>query len=451
MKKTAILLSCSLLLGCMSLTVPIHAEAESEAHSDGTEQFSEHSPEALYEQILSSEEMPLAEALNLLSGITTENADILSLREELQELQKCEGIFIQKKDENSTKNTYSATVSFSLKKGTVMCSVDYDNYSGDLSEAPAEPLADDPDYLFVTRPEGTFFSKTHSFEILLGEEDMHIAWADTCEYDLYRSDGSAEELENETVAFENSESYQTMMENYDTMFHSFLHRSKYIEEEKTVYTFVALGENTKTLMQQNTSLQESWKTMTDSISAVTKGYQSIISLSVRDGIDDMTEGHCTIMFVAALKDSDIYSPTDILAVISDGEIIYDCTGNAQAPDASSGTDSTSDAATETEPSFSDDIPRTRGEENALKKAHSYLDYSAFSYSGLIDQLKYEGYSSSEATYAADHCGADWKEQAVKKAKSYLKYSSFSYDGLVDQLEYEGFTHEQAAYGADKAY
>ena len=184
MKKTAILLSCSLLLGYMSLTVPIHAEAESEAHSDGTEQFSEHSPEALY-----SEEMPLAEALNLLSGITTENADILSLREELQELQKCEGIFIQKKDENSTKNTYSATVSFSLKKGTVMCSVDYDNYSGDLSEAPAEPLADDPDYLFVTRPEGTFFSKTHSFEILLGEEDMHIAWADTCEYDLYRSDG----------------------------------------------------------------------------------------------------------------------------------------------------------------------------------------------------------------------------------------------------------------------
>lgn len=70
---------------------------------------------------------------------------------------------------------------------------------------------------------------------------------------------------------------------------------------------------------------------------------------------------------------------------------------------------------------------------------------------MIDQLKYEGYSSSEATYAADHCGADWKEQAVKKAKSYLKYSSFSYDGLVDQLEYEGFTHEQAAYGADKAY
>ena len=156
------------------------------------------------------------------------------------------------------------------------------------------------------------------------------------------------------------------------------------------------------------------------------------------------------MFVAALKDSDIYSPADILAVISDGEITYDCTASGT----SSGTDSTYNAAAETESSISDSsdgTSRTRGEENALKKAHSYLDYSAFSYSGLIDQLEYEGYSTSEATYAADHCGADWKEQAVKKANSYLKYSSFSYDGLVDQLEYEGFTHEQATYGADKAY
>ena len=86
MKKTAILLSCSLLLGSMALTVPIHAETETEALTDGTEPFSEHSPEALYEQILSSEEMTLAEALDLLSGINTENADILALREELQAL-----------------------------------------------------------------------------------------------------------------------------------------------------------------------------------------------------------------------------------------------------------------------------------------------------------------------------------------------------------------------------
>lgn len=94
---------------------------------------------------------------------------------------------------------------------------------------------------------------------------------------------------------------------------------------------------------------------------------------------------------------------------------------------------------------------TSSQKNALKKAGSYLKSSAFSYSGLIEQLEFEGYSTEDATYAVDHCGADWKEQAVKKAESYLKYSSFSKSGLIDQLEYEGFTHEQAVYGADQAY
>lgn len=94
---------------------------------------------------------------------------------------------------------------------------------------------------------------------------------------------------------------------------------------------------------------------------------------------------------------------------------------------------------------------TSSQKNALKKAESYLKYSAFSYTGLIEQLEYEGYSNDDATYAALNCGADWKEQAVKKAESYLKYSAFSKSGLIEQLEYEGFTHEQAVYGADQAY
>lgn len=76
---------------------------------------------------------------------------------------------------------------------------------------------------------------------------------------------------------------------------------------------------------------------------------------------------------------------------------------------------------------------------------------AFSYSGLIEQLEYEGYSTEEATYAVDNCGADWKEQAAKKAEEYLNSMSFSKSGLIEQLEYEGFTHEQAVYGADQAY
>ena len=91
---------------------------------------------------------------------------------------------------------------------------------------------------------------------------------------------------------------------------------------------------------------------------------------------------------------------------------------------------------------------TVGQKNALKRAKDYLDYTSFSRGSLISQLKYEGYTTEEATYAVDNCGADWNEQALDKAKDYLDYSSFSYDGLIEQLEYEEFTPEQATYGVD---
>lgn len=89
---------------------------------------------------------------------------------------------------------------------------------------------------------------------------------------------------------------------------------------------------------------------------------------------------------------------------------------------------------------------TLGEKNALETAKSYLSYSSYSYTGLIGQLEYEGYTTKEATYGADNCGADWNEQAAKCAASYMKYSSYSRQRLYDQLIYEGFTAEQAEYG-----
>ncbi len=90
---------------------------------------------------------------------------------------------------------------------------------------------------------------------------------------------------------------------------------------------------------------------------------------------------------------------------------------------------------------------TMGEKNALSSAKEYLNTMAFSYKGLIEQLKYEGFSTEEATYGADNCGADWNEQAAKSAKEYLNTMAFSRSGLIEQLEYEGFTKAQAEYGA----
>lgn len=94
---------------------------------------------------------------------------------------------------------------------------------------------------------------------------------------------------------------------------------------------------------------------------------------------------------------------------------------------------------------------TVGEANALKMAEAYLSSSAFSRQGLIEQLKFEGFTEDEAEYAVEFVDVSWKEQAIKCAKSYLNSSAFSKSGLYDQLIYEGFTPEQAQYGVDEVY
>ena len=94
-------------------------------------------------------------------------------------------------------------------------------------------------------------------------------------------------------------------------------------------------------------------------------------------------------------------------------------------------------------------------ENALESAEGYLDYSAFSRLGLIDQLSSdygEGFAVADATWAVDQTHADWKAQAVKSAKGYLDMSSYSRQGLIDQLSSpygEQFTVEEATYAVNK--
>lgn len=47
---------------------------------------------------------------------------------------------------------------------------------------------------------------------------------------------------------------------------------------------------------------------------------------------------------------------------------------------------------------------TVSQSNALDSAASYLDYTAFSRTGLIDQLVYEGLTREQAEHGADSVG-----------------------------------------------
>lgn len=89
------------------------------------------------------------------------------------------------------------------------------------------------------------------------------------------------------------------------------------------------------------------------------------------------------------------------------------------------------------------------QQNALRSAENYLSFTAFSRTGLIGQLEFEGYPTEDATWAVDRVEVDWNEQAAKSAANYLDFTSFSRSGLIDQLIFEGFTPQEAEYGVNQ--
>ena len=96
---------------------------------------------------------------------------------------------------------------------------------------------------------------------------------------------------------------------------------------------------------------------------------------------------------------------------------------------------------------------TTEQEQAVDKAQSYLDnVGGFSRKGLIKQLKYEGFSTNQATFATDYIKPNFKKQAAIKAHSYLDtVGGFSKASLRRQLAYEGFTNAQTTYAISQVF
>lgn len=116
-----------------------------------------------------------------------------------------------------------------------------------------------------------------------------------------------------------------------------------------------------------------------------------------------------------------------------------------------GIESASESAPDEESVPEEEPSMTTAQENAIESAEGYLDSGDFSKKGLIDQLKYEDFSKSDAKFAVSHVDADWKQEAADAAEGYLDSGSFSKQGLLEQLLYEEFTQAQAEYGVSQAY
>jgi hypothetical protein len=114
---------------------------------------------------------------------------------------------------------------------------------------------------------------------------------------------------------------------------------------------------------------------------------------------------------------------------------------------------TSTAATQP-PAVKKEPEMTSGQRNALESAHTYIDMSGFSKKGLIKQLSSsagDGFSRADATFAANHVGADWKQEALESAQSYIDMSGFSKKGLIQQLSSsagDGYSRAEATFAAN---
>ena len=161
------------------------------------------------------------------------------------------------------------------------------------------------------------------------------------------------------------------------------------------------------------------------------------------------------------KKKAVVIPLGILVFIIVLNITKGPSGDSATPESSDSSNSmtteepttTPDSEVTTEPEVTEEPAapeETMGQSNARQSAENYLSVSAFSRKGLIEQLKFESYSTADATYAVDAISVDWNEQAAKSAENYLSISSFSRSSLIEQLVFEGFTQAQASYGATAA-
>ena len=400
----------------------------------------------IYEDILEKDYIEIDTAYKTLAEYDNPDDEIRLFIEELSDLIECEGVFVYESER--TGNRYTANVAFYLQHGETLCSVEYTGYMGTISDGLVKPLNDE-EYLYEAEPKGDLYGHEQDFLIQFSPASLHIKWADTEDFILSRGDGSVEYAQDNKSqsSFEESDVYASIVELIDNTYESFDHSVRYDTEDKALYIYIEAPEDTRSTLKKgknNEDVVRTWSAIVDNTTSLGSKLYTVLHAG-KDG------DHVYICWVDRLDSQDVYSEDDYLLFTDNDTVRFNIMDEDEnSTDKPQGEN---ESKTESNPGGTSYPAHTMttGEANALDRAKQYLAYSAFSYSGLVEQLEFEGYSHSESTYAADHCGADWNAQAVKKAKEYLNFSSFSRYELIDQLVFEGFTQAQAEYGVSQAY
>ena len=431
----ALLLALS-VCGCAAKPGVDTANASSAAGSRSADK-------AAYQSVISEERISVDAAYEKLNGNTDDNADAQELFSLLQDLRDCSGKFVLVDEE--TAKRYHAEVGFYLMNGKPQCSVSYDGYLGTIRDGEVT-RTEESGFVFQATPIGEMFEREVDFTILFAKDQLRVMWADICDYLLRRETEDDTNSIDDRDLFVKTDLYQTILETVDKRFETSGHAVVYDAENAALNIYVQAPDNSReNLNKMKDAIAETWSKLASSLSSFTE--QLLPPLKMGGHVQTVN-----LYLVDKLNSRNEYSQDEYLIWAQNGTVLYDYAkdGGSAAP-AQKPTE-TASAPPATEPkTTAPQRAATFGEQNALQAAYDYLDVMAFSYTGLIEQLEYEGYSASEAKYGADHCGADWNEQAVKSGREYLDSMAFSSSELYEQLLYEGFTASQAQYAISVIY
>ena len=390
----------------------------------------------IYREAMTAEKIDVREAYDLLKDLDFDDPEKEAFVQQLKDLLQCSGGFVQVSED--TGNRYGAEVSFYLASGVVRCAVDYSGYMGEIIDGDVVETKE-AGYRFETSTKGDLFGNDQDFKIYFGNDQLHITWAENCDYVLTRGDGSVESVQDYTPPFDETAAYESILEVIDNYFSDFEHKVEYDKNGLALNIYVQGMDGLRNVLaKQDKDVTDAWQGVSESMCTLSDQLLTITKV----GGDAY---YVNIYWVDKLRDNG-YIQDDMLLWVQNGVEKYNVAKK------STGYTGQTTAGNNQEPQTTDTTPSeihsaSMGERNALEMAREYLDAMAFSRDGLVEQLEYEGFSHSEAVYGADHCGADWYEQAEKMAAEYLDAMPFSRSELIEQLEYEGFSHDQAVHGA----
>ena len=112
-------------------------------------------------------------------------------------------------------------------------------------------------------------------------------------------------------------------------------------------------------------------------------------------------------------------------------------------------DTQSSTKTDNETPLHGDPDVSEAQLHALAAAESALGSQSYSPTSLFMQLKTDGHSSIEARWATDRVSVNWNQQAVDQAHDHIsRFGELTREALLTKLEFEGFTRSQAIYAAN---